>query len=83
MSQHRPAPGSEIILCQTEDGRTRHGVVLENSTVWLTQMQMAELFQTTKQNVSLYILNIFREGDSATPAISQLMAISGKPRQIS
>src|ERR1022692_4814924 len=50
-----------ITLYQTEDGRTRLEVKLENETVWLTQGQMAELFQTTKQNVSLHIQNVFTE----------------------
>ena len=53
-------PKSELILYQTEDNRTRIEVRLENETVWLTQAQMAELFQTTKQNVSLHIQNIFK-----------------------
>jgi len=46
-------PKSELILYQTEDNRTRIEVRLENETVWLTQKLLAELFQTTKQNVSL------------------------------
>ena len=54
-------PKSELILYQTEDNRTRIEVRLENETVWLTQSQMAELFQTTKQNVSLHIQNILKE----------------------
>ena len=56
-----PKPQSEIVLYQTEDGRTRLEVRLENETVWWTQAQMAELFQTTKQNVSLHIQNVFTE----------------------
>jgi hypothetical protein len=56
-----PESKSEIILYQTEDNRTRIEVRLENETVWLTQAQMAELFQTTKQNVSLHIQNVFAE----------------------
>ena len=54
---------SEIIIYQTEDGRTRIEVRMENETVWLSQAQMAELFQTTKQNVSLHINNAFAEGE--------------------
>ena len=50
-----------MLLYQTTDGATRLEVRLENETVWLTQNQMAELFQTTKQNVSLHIQNIFAE----------------------
>jgi len=48
---------SEIIIYQTDDGRTKIDVRMEDETVWLTQAQMAELFQTTKQNVSLHINN--------------------------
>jgi len=59
----KPEPKSEIILCQTEDNRTRIEVRLENETVWLTQNQMAELFQTTQQNISLHLQNIYAEGE--------------------
>jgi hypothetical protein len=58
-----PASKSEIVLYQMEDGRTRLEVRFEGETAWLTQAQMAELFQTTKQNVSLHIQNIFAEGE--------------------
>lgn len=61
-------PGGEILLYQTEDGRTRLEVRLEQETVWLSQVQMAELFQTTKQNVSLHIKNLFQEGELERPA---------------
>lgn len=54
---------SEIIIYQTEDGRTKIDVRMEDETVWLTQVQMAELFQTTKQNISLHINNAFHEGE--------------------
>lgn len=54
---------SEILLYQTEDGQTKIEVRLEDETVWLSQVQMAELFQTTKQNISLHIRNIFEEGE--------------------
>src|ERR1017187_2633787 len=56
-------PKSELILYQTEDNRTRIEVRLENETVWLTQAQMAELFQTTIPNVSMHIRNILEEGE--------------------
>ena len=56
-------PQSPFLLYQTSDGQTRLEVRLENETVWLSQNQMAELFQTTKQNVSLHIRNIFKEGE--------------------
>ena len=54
---------SEIIIYQTEDGRTKIDVRMESETVWLTQAQMAELFQTTKQNISLHINNALKEGE--------------------
>ncbi len=54
---------SEMLLYQTEDGRTKIDVRLEDETVWLSQMQMVELFQTTKQNISLHIKNIYKEGE--------------------
>ena len=54
---------SEILLYQTEDGQTKIDVRLEDETVWLSQVQMAELFQTTKQNVSLHIIKLFEEGE--------------------
>lgn len=52
---------NEIIIYKTQDGQTKIDVKIENETVWLTQNQMAELFQTTKQNISLHIKNIFEE----------------------
>jgi hypothetical protein len=56
-------PNSEIILYQTEDGRTRIQCRFENETIWLTQAQMAELFQTTTQNVTIHLRAIFAEGE--------------------
>ena len=54
---------NNIIIYQTEDGQARIDVRLEHDTVWLTQAQMVELFQTTKQNVSLHVGNVFKEGE--------------------
>jgi len=56
-------PQSEFILYQTEDGRTRIQCRFENETLWLTQAQIAELFQTTPQNVTLHLKAIFAEGE--------------------
>ncbi|HWB93323.1 MAG TPA: virulence RhuM family protein [Puia sp.] len=55
--------GSEILIYQSPQGNTRVEVRVEGETVWLSQSQMAELFQTTKQNISLHIKNIFNEGE--------------------
>ncbi len=54
---------SEILLYQSEDGKIKIQVRLQDNTVWLTQADMVELFQTTKQNISLHIKNIFNEGE--------------------
>ena len=59
----KPEPKSEIILYQTEDNRTRIEARLENETVWLTQNEMAELFQTTQQNISLHLRNLYEEDE--------------------
>ena len=62
MAENLPAKNdSQILIYQTEGGQTKIEVLLEDETVWLTQKLMAELFQTTKQNTSLHIQNIFSE----------------------
>src|ERR1700753_2328857 len=55
--------GSDIIIYQTEDGNTKLEVRLEGETVWLTQKMMADLFQTTPQNITIHLKNIFEEGE--------------------
>ena len=62
MDDNKP-PKSNIILYQTEDGRTRIQCRFENETVWLTQALMAELFQVTPQNVTLHLKAIYAEGE--------------------
>jgi len=52
---------SELVLYQTEDGKTRLEVRLQDESVWLTQKMMADLFQTTIPNVNMHIKNIFDE----------------------
>ena len=54
---------NEIIIYQTQDGKAKIDVQMEKDTVWLTQAQMVELFETTKQNVSSHIKNVFKEGE--------------------
>ena len=54
-------PRTEIVLYQTEDGQTRIDVRMADETVWLTQAQMVELFQSSKANVSEHIKHIFDE----------------------
>jgi len=52
---------SQFLLYRAEDGQTRIEVRLENETVWLSQQLMAELFQTSKQNISIHLKNIFTD----------------------
>jgi hypothetical protein len=63
MSANENKPGGEVILYQTEDLQTRLQVRLDGQTAWLTQAQMAELFQTTIPNVNLHLKNVFAEGE--------------------
>ena len=51
----------KIIIYQTDDGSINLEVKMDKDTVWLTQAQMVELFQTTKQNVSLHVNNVYKE----------------------
>lgn len=57
-----PAPG-EFLLYQSEDGRSRLDIRFDGETLWLTQAQMAELFQTTSQNITLHLKAVFAEGE--------------------
>ena len=68
MSADEKKPGGEIIPYQTADGGTRLDVKMENETVWLTQGQMAELFQTTPQNITLHVKAIYEEGELSEAA---------------
>lgn len=61
-------PQSSIVLYQTEDGRTRIECRFEDDTIWLTQALIAELFQTTPQNVTMHLKTIFAEGELAEAA---------------
>lgn len=73
---------NQIIMYQTEDGLTKIDVTLEDETVWLNQAQMAELFQTTKQNISYHINNCFKEGELIETSVVKdflTTAADGKP----
>ena len=59
---------SEVILYTTEDGKTKVDLRLEDGTVWLTQLEIAELFQTTKNNISTHTKHIFEDGELTTEA---------------
>ncbi len=61
--------GESVVIYRTEDNTLQLDVQLANETVWLTQQQMAVLFDTTKQNISLHINNIFREGELSKDSV--------------
>ena len=65
MSQltEKPGGGSQLLLYRTEDAHTRIEVRLQDGSVWLTQAQMAELFQSTPQNITLHLKAIYQEGE--------------------
>lgn len=54
---------NEPILYTTEDGRSQIRLRADQQTVWLTQLEIAELFDATKQNISLHLKNIFEDGE--------------------
>lgn len=54
---------TELLIYTSPDGKTRIDVRLQDETVWLSQAQLSELFQTTKQNISLHIKNVFDESE--------------------
>ena len=53
----------DIVIYQSEDGNTRINVNLQDETVWLSQQQLVELYQTSKSNISEHIKHIFEEGE--------------------
>ena len=67
---------NEILIYQTEDGQTQVDVRMENDTVWLTQAQMGELFQTDRTSILRHINNIYKieelERDSTCAKIAQV-----------
>lgn len=64
----RMPSGGEFLLYQTEDVRTRVECRFEEGTIWLTQAQIAELFQTTPQNITLHLRAIYAEGELSEEA---------------
>ena len=72
---------NKIVIYQTEDGQTQSDVRLENETVWLTQAQMAELFETDRTSIVRHINNIYKvdelDRDSTCAKIAQVQ-IEGK-----
>lgn len=71
MSASRKPFGGEVIVYETPEGEARVDVRLERETVWLTQRQMAELFDTSTDNVGLHLKNVFDEGELVEAATTE------------
>jgi hypothetical protein len=71
-----PLPNSEIILYQTEDGRTRVQCRFENETVWLTQKLMGELFGKDVRTINEHIQNVFAEGELVADSVIRKFRIT-------
>lgn len=72
---------SSVIIYTSDDGKTRIHLRADAGSIWLTQLEIAELFQTTKQNVSLHARNIFDEGELSPDSVikdSLITAVDGK-----
>ena len=84
-----PSPASDLILYQTEDGKTRIQCRFEDESLWLTQAQIADLFQTTPQNITQHIKAIYEGGelseDSTCKPLLQVRSEGGRQfrRQLS
>jgi hypothetical protein len=68
--------GGELIFYQTEDGQTRLQVRLEAETVWLTQKQLAELFQKDVRTINEHIQNVFQEGELSPDSVIRKFRIA-------
>jgi hypothetical protein len=77
-----PKPNSELILYQTEDGRTRIQCRFENETIWLTQKLMAELFQKDVRTINEHIQNVFEEGELSPDSVIRKFRITAADGKI-
>lgn len=67
--QDRMLPAqSQLLLYRSEDGRTRVEVRLQDENFWMTRAAMAELYQTTPQNITLHLKAIYKEGELESQA---------------
>jgi hypothetical protein len=63
MDSQEPSPTGEFILYTTEDGKSRVECRFENETIWLSQALIAELFETTPQNITLHLKALVEDGE--------------------
>ena len=75
-------PNTQIILYQTEDGETQIQVTMQDETVWLTQKEMAELFQRDQSVISRHINNVFKEGELDEESNMQKVHIANSDKPV-
>ncbi|MGJ1481378.1 virulence RhuM family protein [Sphingobacterium multivorum] len=75
-------PQSNLLIYQSEDGVTRIETRLENETVWLTQAQMADLFQKERSVITKHISNVFADGELDEKSNVQILHISGSDKPV-
>ena len=80
-----PPPGGQFLVYQAEDGSTRIQCRFDSDTIWLTQVQIAELFQTSVPNINLHLKAIYEEGELTEAATikSYLIVRTEGTRQVS
>ena len=66
-----PATSQQVQIFTSSDGQAQLQVALEHDTLWLSQAQMGELFDTTPENVLMHLKNIFNDGELAEPATTK------------
>ena len=67
---------TDLILYTTEDGRSQIKLRAQEQTVWLTQLEMAEHFDATKQNISLHLKNIYEDGElNLAPTVKESLTV--------
>lgn len=74
MTKNKDQP--QIILYQTDDGQTKIQVTIEGETVWLSQKQMAQLFECSTDNISLHLKNVFDEGELKESLVSEESSVT-------
>ena len=77
MEDNKKEARSGIIIYQTEDGSTKIDVKFQDETVWLTQAQLCELYQTSKSNISEHIKHIFEEGELEEDSVVRKFRTTG------
>ena len=81
-AQPNPPEHGQLLIYSAEDGRLKIDVRLQGETVWLTQQHMADLFQTTKQNIGQHLKNIFEEAELAeTSVVKNLFTTASDGKQ--